>query len=277
MPNRKPKGSKIAETKQADMKAFMNLMVVLIPMLLLSAEFAKIAIIDISLPKDRGSQTEEVVKKKPKNKDENKLLLSVLLTDSAMTIGAKGGFPFTLFYREFHKYIARDDNHEFIVEYNPDEKVLHPVTGREMTIYERYDIYLYAVSDQENKKQIEALYYIPKDPTSGNPLEPILVTTAGLALIEEIPSVDDSVFTLTNPRNRVVVQDPADFELRPLSVYDFLKDKLMAIKERYPDVEDAEDMIIVPENEIIYDKIIQIMDVARESGYPNISLAKFRS
>ena len=49
--------------QEMDLKPFMNLMVVLIPMLLLSAEFARIAIIDIKLPEGRGSQTMTKVKK----------------------------------------------------------------------------------------------------------------------------------------------------------------------------------------------------------------------
>ena len=58
--------------QEMDLKPFMNLMVVLIPMLLLSAEFAKIAIIDINLPEARGSQTMTKVKKPPKKDESNK-------------------------------------------------------------------------------------------------------------------------------------------------------------------------------------------------------------
>ena len=65
--NIKPR-SKVFVAQEADMKPFMNLMVVLIPLLLLSAEFAKIAVIDMKLPENRGSQTKRTVKKPPKEK-----------------------------------------------------------------------------------------------------------------------------------------------------------------------------------------------------------------
>jgi biopolymer transport protein ExbD len=51
----------------------------------------------------------------------------------------------------------------------------------------------------------------------------------------------------------------------------------MMVKERYKDADDADDIIIAAENEVMYDKIIQIMDAARTADFPNISIAKLRS
>jgi biopolymer transport protein ExbD len=90
-------------------------------------------------------------------------------------------------------------------------------------------------------------------------------------------NVGDTVYTVTNPRQVLIVKNPAEFVSRNLSAYDELKNRLMKVKERYPDAEDAEDIIVAAENEVIYDKIIQLMDVAREAGFPNISIAKLRS
>ena len=74
----------------------------------------------------------------------------------------------------------------------------------------------------------------------------------------------------------VVVQNSAEFESKPLSAYDELQNRLMKIKERYNDAEDGDDIIIAAENEVMYDKIVQIMDKAR-AEFPNISIAKLRS
>lgn len=121
MGNKVKKKEWVAE--EMDLKPFMNLMVVLIPMLLLSAEFAKIAIIDIKLPEARGSQTQKAVKKRPqKQEEENKLLLTAIVTDSVVTLGAKGGFLPSVFYKEYHKYIAKDDQAEFTVAFDPSSK-----------------------------------------------------------------------------------------------------------------------------------------------------------
>lgn len=93
--------------------------------------------------------------------------------------------------------------------------------------------------------------------------------------VEKI-NVGDTVFALTNPRRRVIVSNLAEFDSKPLSAYDELKNRLMKIKERYRDAEDADDLIIAAENEVIYDKIVQIMDAARSAEFPNISIAKLR-
>jgi biopolymer transport protein ExbD len=258
------KRKSVMTSSEMDLKSFMNLMVVLIPMLLLSAEFAKVAIIDIKLPENRGSQTKSAVTERPNEDKSNKLLLTAIVTDSVVTLGAKGGFMPSLFYREYHRYIANDDKEEFTVEYEPGKPAKHPKTGREMSIHERYEIYLYATD--ENRQILKRMYTKLGELVTNNKLEAI-----------ESVNVGDTVYALSNPRRVIVVKDPSEFVLEPLSAYDELKNRLMKVKERYRDAEDGEDVIIAAENEVIYDKIIQIMDAAREAEYPNISIAKLRS
>lgn len=247
-----------------DLKPFMNLMVVLIPMLLLSAEFAKVAIIDIKLPEQRGSQTKQAVKSASTEDKSDKLLLTAIITDSVVTLGAKGGFMPSLYYREYHRYIAKDDQTEFTVEYEPGKDVIHPKTGRVMKIYERYDIFLYACDETRN---ILNRMYTAKHRE--------LVTNSEGIPVESV-NVGDTVWLLRNPRYKMIVSDVAEFESKPLSAYDELQNRLMKVKERYRDAEDGEDIIIAAENQVIYDKIIQIMDKARAAEYPNISIAKLR-
>ncbi len=255
------------DDQEMDFKTFMSLMVVLIPLLLLSAEFAKIAIIDIKLPEGRGSQTMQKVKKPPKQDDENKLLLTTIITDSVLTLGAKNGFLPSLFYQEFHRYIAKDDQHDFTVKYDPSAAELprHPKTGRLMEIYERYDIFLY--SCDETYTDIHKCLYTKFGE---------MITDAN-SIARTNVGVGDTVYALTNPRRMIIVTDPAEeFELKPLSVYDELKNRLMKVKERFKDADDADNIIIAAENQVMYDKIIQIMDAARSADFPNISIAKLR-
>jgi len=117
---------KLTGETEIDLKPFMNIIVTLIPVLLMSAEFAKISIIDIKLPEGRGSQTQTKVTTASDKDESNKLLLTAIVTDSVVTLGAKGGFLPSLFYKEFHKYIAKDDHEEFVVEYKAGQKVYHP-------------------------------------------------------------------------------------------------------------------------------------------------------
>jgi biopolymer transport protein ExbD len=75
----------------------------------------------------------------------------------------------------------------------------------------------------------------------------------------------------------VVVQNPDIYRLSPLSAYDEMKNRLMKIKERFRDASDAEDITIAAQSGVAYDKIVQLMDIARIAEFPNISIAKLRS
>ncbi|MCL2218581.1 MAG: biopolymer transporter ExbD [Chitinispirillia bacterium] len=252
------------EPTDVDLKVFMNLMVVLIPMLIVSAEFASVAIIDIKLPEQRGSQTKSAVTEQPQEEKAEKLLLTAIITDSVVTLGAKGGFMPSLFYQEFHRYITREKDLDTLLEYTPGKMPNHPRTGRELTVHERFEIYLYTV-EPETRNIIRSLYTKFGE----------MLTDADGIPVREVKA-GDTVFALTNPRRRMIVTNPGDFESKPLSAYDELKNRLMKIKERYREAEDGEDIIIAAENEVIYDKIVQIMDAARNAEFPNISIAKLR-
>jgi len=251
------------EPQEMDLKCFMNLMVVLIPMLLISAEFAKVAVIDIKLPAERGTNIETKQTEQPTENKDEKLLLTAIITDSVVTLGAKGGFMPSLFYKEYHRYLTKD-NYDTLVEYTPGKQPINPRTGKEFTVHERYEIYLYTTD--ENRNILESLY---------TEFDEMLTNVDGNP-VTEVKS-GDTVFALTNPRRRIIVADPGKFKKRPLSAYDELKNRLMKVKERYREAVDADDIIIAAENEVIYDKIVQIMDAARTAEFPNISIAKLRS
>ncbi|MDR0307666.1 MAG: biopolymer transporter ExbD [Chitinispirillales bacterium] len=246
---------------ELDLKCFMNLMVVLIPLLIVSAEFAKVAVIDIKLPDSRGTQTDSTQTKQSAEDKSNKMLLTAIVTDSAITLGAKGGFMPSLFYREYHRYITKD-GYDALIEYGPGISPKHP-DGRELTDHERYDIFLYSTDDK--REIIKSAY---------TKYGELLTDIEGIAV--KSVNAGDTVFALTNPRRRIIVSNPVEFESKPLSAYDELKNRLMKIKERYRDAEDADDLIIAAENEVIFDKIVQIMDAARGAEFPNISIAKLR-
>ena len=89
--------------------------------------------------------------------------------------------------------------------------------------------------------------------------------------------IGDTAWEVTNPRKQFVVQDPAIYHLSPLSAYDEMKNRLMKIKDRFRDAPDADEIVIAAENTVAYDKIVQLMDIARMAEFPNISIAKLRS
>jgi biopolymer transport protein ExbD len=289
------------EVEELDLKVFMSLMVVLIPILLASAEFAKIATIDISLPKGRGSQVQQQQKKRPeKQEEDNKLVLTVMLTDSALTLGAKNGIIPSIWYKEFHRYVSKEDGTTLdMVEYHPDkldrktgeypDLPVNPKTKKKYTIHEREEIFLIAYeTDDKNQFTKPLKGYYSKE------FNELLTNKAGKALTDIKPG--DVVYALTTRMSPVSEEDQEklknkeevsarrivkvasldDYELKDLSAYDAIKSLLVQIRERYQDAEDRDDLIIAAENQIVFDKIIQIMDAARSANLPNISIAKFR-
>jgi hypothetical protein len=222
------------------------------------------AFIELKLPEGRGSNVRQAQKERPTAEESNKLLLTAIITDSVVTLGAKNGFLPTLFYREFHRYNDKVDGTEVLVEYKPGVPVKNPKTGRELSIYERDEIYLYVLDSLGNIQK--CMYH-----TSGD-----MVTNQAGFPVEKI-NIGDTVYTLGNPRKMEIVKSLSQYEQKSLSAYDELKNRLFKIKERFVDVEDPDDIIIAAENEVLYDKIVQIMDASREAGFNKIAIAKLRS
>jgi biopolymer transport protein ExbD len=254
-----------------DLKPFINFLVVLIPVLMLSAEFAKISIINLKLPEGRGSQTVSA-QKTPSEEDESaKLLLTMIVTDSVVTIAAKGGFLPAMFYKEFHKYVsAQDRSNDTIFEFdprNPKKEVINKLTGKPFAVNERQEILLY-VTD-ENFRIVKCLY----EKKTNQMVSSSSFDTISLAKIGDTVNVFDEE---SGERKSIIVTDPGVFELRPLNAYDEMRNRLLVIKQRFRDAEDANDIIIAAENQVAYDKIIQLMDIARAAEFPNISISKLR-
>ena len=125
----------VGDSEGPDLKPFINFLVVLIPVLMLSAEFAKISVINLKLPEGRGSNTQEAQTVRPPEDESDKLMLTMIITDSVVTIGAKNGFLPSLFYKEFHHYVSAEDRRvEVTAEYdpkNPTKPVMNPKTGKQ--------------------------------------------------------------------------------------------------------------------------------------------------
>ncbi|MCL2844203.1 MAG: hypothetical protein FWE23_01945 [Chitinivibrionia bacterium] len=305
---------RVRDADDLDLTIFMALMVCLIPVLLSMAEFARMATVDISLPRGRGSQTESTQSEQPQE-EPNKLILTVMVSDSAITVGARDGFVLpSIIYREFHDYRSRIDGFELRdVEFNPrllDRRTgqyanmpIHPLLGIPFAKQDRTEIRLiaYNVDDSEAMNfttPVMGYYSIPRRDAAGRVVydgNDLLVQENGM-IIENL-EVGMQVYSLTTqfsttvlgvrdaseegateiPNRRLItIENLDDFEKRPVSAYDLLKSLLVQIRERFPDVDDRDDVIIAADDHIIYDKIIQVMDVARSANLTNISIARFR-
>jgi len=149
------------DTKEADLTSFMNLMVVLIPLLLASAEFAKIATIEMQLPMNRGSQTNSAQTEKPEE-EPNLLLLTCVVSDSALTIMAKNGILPSIYYKEYHNFVSKSTG-ERVDMYPYDCRKLNKETmeysdlptypnGDKATIHEIEEIILDAWDTDDNNQ-----------------------------------------------------------------------------------------------------------------------------
>ncbi|ERP31590.1 hypothetical protein [Chitinivibrio alkaliphilus] len=98
------------KVEDIDFKPFMNLMVVLIPLLLASAQFAQIATIDINLPEERGSSTEVQQTERDLEEERNLMLFTVLVSDTAMTLMTQSAMLASIHYSEEHVYISDGTN-----------------------------------------------------------------------------------------------------------------------------------------------------------------------
>jgi len=296
---------------ELNLTIFMALMVCLIPILLASAEFAKIAVIEVTLPRGRGSQTQTT--QTQQTEEEQRLLLTVLISDSALTVGAANGFLPSIFYKEFHDYFSRTNgaalsnvlfepsrlNRE-TMEY--DNMPINPLSGLPFTKQDRDEIRLIAYETEVRNNDIHfttpfmAYYSIPLRDASGrvlrdgndlivmengDPVRSLAVGDVRYALSTQFSTFvlalrDEGDTTEVAARRRITIEDLSHFELREVSAYDYLKSLLVQIRERFQDAVDRDDLIIAAENHIIYDKVVQIMDVARSANLPNISIARLR-
>ncbi len=248
------------QSQELDLTIFMSLLVVLVPMLLITAEFAKITIIDFTLPHNGAD---------PSNKSAIKsadtlLQLTTIVSDSTFTVAAQGGFLPSITYREFHHYVAEDDQYAFTVERGLDSNVFHPLTQRVMEKQELRNRNLYAT---DAKRTIIKSFY-----TKHNELLVDAKNNPAKSL-----ALGDTLYTATMPSRIVVVKSKEMVDKRPLNAYDLLRCTLLKVKVKYGMLSDGNRITIASESQVAYDKIVQIMDVAQEANFTDLGIAKLRN
>jgi len=103
------------QSKDLDLTTFMNLMVVLIPVLLASVEFSKIAIIEANLEKDRLGSGSLF-----KAEDSTGLLKATVLTsDSTVTVGFASGL-----FETIHLKKGSQSSYDTVIAVDPTGKTI---------------------------------------------------------------------------------------------------------------------------------------------------------
>ena len=289
---------KPAKPEEPDLLPAMGLFTILIPMLLSMTAFSKLAIVEVNLP-ERSMMTMD--NDTPPEPDQQALNLSLAITGDYLVIGARGGFQPNVYFKEMWTFRCKSDAK--LVTYSPED-VKATVDGghgpkcqdgKEMDpekyLYEIETIELWAInkeSEEDPGRVIWAVY------TNGGSAEEAIADSAyvdgnnnflmmpgegamGLTPPPALkkPSAGADLATLTPNSARKLKPDVAAKNLiHPLSAYDLIAKDLIQIHTQFIDLDDVDNIIIVANDDTQFDKIIQLMDRAKEAGFSKINLAK---
>jgi biopolymer transport protein ExbD len=254
--------------KELDLLPVMNLFAILVTTIISMATFEKMGVLELWLP-ERGP-TNQVPEQKS-DVDDQLLNLTVVITDKGVTIGAAGGFQPTIFYQEEVEYRSRSDQHVFRKVWVSGEEVKSPTDGKVMTPYERETIMLNAVTKKDSTDP--GTYSYAAQNVEGN----AMLDTAGhwWSVIPPVGAlyrvVGDEKVQKMDPRSQSFCR------LEKLSAYQEVAKTLESIhmlySQRDPLPPDVDDVVILADENVIYDKVIQMMDACKSAGFDRVALS----
>ena len=284
-----------AKVEEPDLLPAMGLFTILIPMLLSMTSFSKLAIVEVNLPERSMMQMDDQTPPPP---DDQALNLSLAITDEYLVIGARGGFQPNIYFKEFWVFRCKSDGQ--LIKYAADDvktaikngSAPKCKDGTEMD-KENYQYLIETIelsmiektSEEDPGRLIWGVYTSQAE----NQPDSILVdgNNAFLALTGEgdggttppsalkKPGAGVGVATLTpNSARKLKPEDAAKLIVYPLSAYDEIAKQLIQIHTAFIDLEDVDNIIIVANDDVQFDKIIALMDRAKSSGFVKVNLAK---
>ncbi|MFH1760905.1 MAG: hypothetical protein ABIA63_07370 [bacterium] len=277
----KKRGSRksLQAANDIDMKPCMSLFTILIPFLVACASFSAIKIIDINLPETRDDQSST-----PKDNEHEGLLLSIFITDEGIALAAKGAVLPTTYVREEHIYeyhiggkkgVTKTFN--MIVDSTNKHKLPIAPTGEQMSYFNRIGIELLVITketEEDTGTLVKAVFNRFGLPMLNKKYEIADSIKEGDTLLVLTPEIMNSS---TRTTELITPENIGEFTYGRLSAYDQLASRLMRIKAIYNMVQDSDEIKLIAEDDVVFDKVVHIMDVCRNYGYPKISLAKIAS
>lgn len=271
---------KVKEQKQdpeLDLLPIMNLFSILIPFLLSVAVFQKMAVIDINMP-PTSTKTNPVLEVPTEE-----LNLTVSITKTGLQIGSTNGFFPKIFTKELRDYQCEGE--ALRVNVNPDadeSSELNCLSGVKMENQDIQKIHLLAIhkSSEEDDGQMISAVVNENDSVYLNPNKSIMKGTSYdysvfLGSKEELSVPGKIVSTLAlNSAKKVNSKVINGAKKSYLSAYSVLGRVLSEINEKFSEMDDGDKVILVAGDDIAYDKVIAVMDVAREAGFAKVQLAK---
>ena len=241
-----------------DLKPFINFLVVLIPVLMLSAEFSKTTVHKLDVNQEGSSpQIRDTFNITPV---ENRLKLTLLITDTSLTVGTNYGFLPSLNYKEYSSYVQKKDRKNITIVANDSKENAAYKTSD----FDKSEFILYSLNESNS---CDSAYYYKEKLVIDNTIKPM-----------RRGSDETAISLLDDPGKKIINFKKEELKYKPLSMYDNLQCALLQLHERYSsNAIDGNSIVIASENKVVYDKIIQLIDVSKASGFTDISISKLRS
>jgi biopolymer transport protein ExbD len=252
--------------RELDLLPVMSLFSILVTIVISMATFEKLGILELWLPERSQAMTNQA-----EDVDPGLLNLTVIITDKSITIGASGGFQPAVYYQEEVQYRSRSDQHVFRKVYVKGEQVKSPTDGRIMTPYERETIFLNAISKKDSSDP-GTYMYAAMDPQG----EPLMDPSGNW--YKEVPPVGAQYRAVGDVKMLVMnAGTRARCKVDKLSAYHEVARVLDGAHKRFEQMStppaDIDDIVILAGEDVIYDKIIQMMDACKAAGYERVALS----
>jgi biopolymer transport protein ExbD len=259
------------EFKEPDLLPVMNLFTILIPFLLSMASFSKLAIVEIALPE----RSDMVMSNEEQPPDDNALNLSVAISKDYLQIVARGGMLPMIFYKEMWTFRCKSDGDS--ITYSPSEvSATNPPKcrdGKALDSNYKYSIetiHLWALnkSSEEDPGTIMTSLYSGSDSAYMDGNNEFIPDRKGVQPGSVLATLSES------SARKITPEEFGKLKVEPRSAYDELAKSLIGIHNRFIDSPDADNIIVVADDETPFDKVINVMDRARDAGFWKINLAK---
>jgi len=263
----------------------MSLMTILIPTLISMVALGKIAIVEVNLPE----RSDIVMDSEPPPPDDNALNLTVALTKDYVEIWARGGSLPKVFFKEMWTFRCKIDNDTItydpgtISESSPPKCQNGTVLDADKYKYSIETIHLWTLlkESEEDPGKIQMSVYSKSDSAYLDGNNEFITSLGEIRTGAVVATLaESSARKLACGQTAPGVEDMCNSEgkpaisLRPRSAYDELAKTLIMIHNRFIDSPDADNIIVLADDDTAFDKIISVMDRARDAGFFKINLAK---
>lgn len=265
---------------ELDLLPIMNLFSILIPFLLSVAVFQKMAVIDINMPLQSIANPEDT----PPPEDDM-LNLTVTVTSTGLQIASKNGFFPKIYAKEMRDYQCEGE--PGFTRVDPSSIAegqsimcldgVTPATNKDLQ-----KILMVAVNktSEEDPGTMMKTVVNANDSVYINSNMSIMAGTGYdysifVKDMAELQQPGKIVSTLAlNSGRKVNPKLISEAKAESLSAYDVLARILGEMHEKFAEMEDGDKVILLSDDDVVYDKVIAVMDVAREAGFFQVQLAK---